>query len=627
MWHDWGMRLALRFSLPVLALVAACVQTRERAPDPETLGATSSALTVGGLFPTGVNAAKAPLAVGAVDPHYVMTSTDVALPGPNDITVTPVLGWAPNTATSDWISAQASAMANVASTYTFTTSFPLSAVNPASAAITGKWYCASTCTVRLNGALVVTNVDPMAAATLNNFTIPAGSPFQLGNNTLDFQVTPGADAVVGLQVVDLAGTVNGCNADNQCAAGTQFCNTQAATCVARNANGAVIPTLTGHTPPLTGVCSAAVGTAVCTSAVCDTTDNKCGYANAGGPCSAADAPTVCRSSTCSVSGACEPIGGCLVDGDCAALNRWCAFPTMACTVKVANGMAISASANHVPVLNGTCTAAAGTTVCISGVCDAGDNLCGYANGTNGCNAANGATVCRSGNCSLDGTCIAAGVCNVDADCSAGKWCKISTHACTPSLANNTAMPTDPPHVNPALNGTCTAAAGTLVCTSGVCDVTGNACGLAEGHGPCTLADGVAKCRSNVCSANGTCRPTGGCNVDADCTVATPKCNASHTCQAPMPDGGLDEDAGQPDASTKDAGGPDAATPSADGGTPAPPVEPPPAATPSASSSDGGGCETTGNSPPLPTGAVLGVLGFAWMITRRRRSSSHRSDER
>src|ERR1700688_3233741 len=150
-----------------------------------------------------------------------------------------------------------------------------------------------------------------------------------------------------------------------------------------------------------------------------------------------------------------------------------------------------------------------STQCMSGVCDPADMRCGYANGDGPC--INGA-VCRSGSCSVNLKCQPAGGCNVDADCAGNTWCNEAAHTCTPRLANNTSMPSDPAHTNPILNGTCTTAAGQLVCASGVCDTNDNRCGFANGDGPCISG---TVCRSGVCGTGGTCVPAvGGCNVAA-----------------------------------------------------------------------------------------------------------------
>jgi MYXO-CTERM domain-containing protein len=132
-----------------------------------------------------------------------------------------------------------------------------------------------------------------------------------------------------------------------------------------------------------------------------------------------------------------------------------------------------------------------------------------------------------------------GGCIVDADCAAGSWCNESMHQCLAQLPNGSSIPTDAPHMNPTLDGSCTPAAGTLVCESGVCDGSDNRCGYANGNGPCTSMNGGTVCRSGQCSMSGTCEPMGGCNRNADCTNPNlPVCDTtSHTCSAKSGTGG------------------------------------------------------------------------------------------
>ena len=344
----------------------------------------------------------------------------------------------------------------------------------------------------------------------------------------------------------------GCAKDTDCPAG-DWCDESVSTCTATLANGVAVPTDGSHTnPTLNGTCTAAAGTLVCTSAVCDTADNKCGDAHGDGTCTAGNAATVCRSGACSTSGTCEPAGGCDVDADCAAGN-WCNETSRTCTAKIANGGAIPTDSSHTnPTLNGTCTVAAGTLVCTSAVCDTADNKCGYANGDGPCTATSGVTVCRSGTCSPGGTCQPPGACNVDADCSAGHFCSESMHLCLPQVANGGAVPTDPPHTNPTLDGTCTTAAGALACASGVCD-SDNECGYRNGDGPCVAGDGGASalCRSGLCApASGSGPVCVACVSDADCSGG--QVCVGNACVAPS------VDAGSPDSGASDASaGPDA----------------------------------------------------------------------
>jgi Cys-rich repeat protein len=239
-------------------------------------------------------------------------------------------------------------------------------------------------------------------------------------------------------------------------------------------------------------------------------------------------------------------GGCNADADCTSGN-WCNESSHACTAKIANGGAVPTDGAHSnPTLNGTCTTAAGALVCTSGVCDTGDNDCGYANGDGPCTATSGATVCRSGACSSSGTCEPAGGCAVDADCASGQYCNESAHTCTPKVANGIAVPTDPGHSNPTLDGTCTVAAGALACVSSVCD-TDNSCGFRNGDGPCTPGDGgtSAVCRSGLCASPGDAGAVCvACVADGDCPTGQ-VCSTSNACVAAAVDAGL-ADGGLPD---------------------------------------------------------------------------------
>ena len=75
-----------------------------------------------------------------------------------------------------------------------------------------------------------------------------------------------------------------------------------------------------HEPDGQRHCTPAAGAVVCASGVCDTHDNKCGYANGDGPCTTGDAgdgSPVCRSNVCATTGSnaglCE---GCTVNSEC-----------------------------------------------------------------------------------------------------------------------------------------------------------------------------------------------------------------------------------------------------------------------------------------------------------------------
>jgi hypothetical protein len=415
------------------------------------------------------------------------------------------------------------------------------------------------------GTVTCTIPGPLAPGGFGNFSITVNV-----NCGTTGTLTEGNYWISSTQEVPLLGpvvnTVVGCTQDSQCLVGN-WCNETAKTCGPTLANGTTIPTDPPHAAPtLNGTCTVAAGTLVCTSAVCDTTDNKCGFLNGDGPCTVADGGvvcrsgvcdpndlkcgyavgdgpctmanggTVCRSGVCSANGLCEPPGGCNVDADCTG-GKWCNESVHACTPKVGNGTPIPTDPPHMsPTLNGTCSLAAGTLTCVSAVCDVNDNKCGYANGDGPCTIATGGTVCRSSVCSVNNLCMPSGGCNVDGDCTGGNWCLETTHTCTPKVPNGSAVPNDPPHTSPTLSGTCTAPAAALTCISGVCD-TDNLCGYANGDGPCTVGNGGLVCRSGVCSANGKCEPAGGCNVDADCTGGNWCLESTHSCTAKIANGG------------------------------------------------------------------------------------------
>jgi hypothetical protein len=132
------------------------------------------------------------------------------------------------------------------------------------------------------------------------------------------------------------------------------------------------------------------------------------------------------------------------------------------------------------------------------------------------------------------------------------------HLCVPQVANGGAVPTDPTHTNPTLDGTCTTAAGALTCVSGVCD-TDNECGYKNGDGPCVAGDAGAStlCRSGLCAPS-----TGGtsvcvaCVADTDCPGGQ-TCGPSNACIVPSADagagdGGLSDVNASPDAQEPDA---------------------------------------------------------------------------
>ncbi|HMI90979.1 MAG TPA: hypothetical protein VK509_06425, partial [Polyangiales bacterium] len=417
-------------------------------------------------------------------------------------------------------------------------------------------------------------------------------------------------------------SAGGCVVDDDCTS-DEFCDTALNECTDKLANGVTLPTIAGHDPELTGACTDDAALAVCVAGVCDAADAKCGFDNDHGSCDGSNAASVCRSGVCGADGRCGyPDGegsctganaalvcrsgvcgalsqmcadevGCALDADCTSAQL-CDTATTECTPKLPNGTPLPTIVGHDPALDGSCTAAAAVAACSSGVCDAGDDKCGVANGNGTCDQTSAATVCRSGVCSDDGKCgyddgegdctsvnagavCRSGVCSVsnvcmptsgcavDADCTSSQFCNTATAMCTAKLDNGTAIPTIAGH-DPALGGTCSSAVGLAVCKAGVCDAGDDRCGYRNDQGSCTSANAGSVCRSGACGSDGKCgfrdgegtcigtnaaavcrsatcdaetRQCGvpaGCSKDADCTDQQFCNNESGDCVAKLDDG-------------------------------------------------------------------------------------------
>ena len=140
------------------------------------------------LFNTGVNASHVALPGGSADPHYDVLST-----GLDAVVVTNLAGsWLPNTATSQWIWQNATALP--AGTFTFRTTFDMTGLDLLSAIISGRWSTDNIGTnILINGAPTGQTSSGFTAWT--NFSI-LNTSLVAGINTLDFVVTdqgsPGA---------------------------------------------------------------------------------------------------------------------------------------------------------------------------------------------------------------------------------------------------------------------------------------------------------------------------------------------------------------------------------------------------------------------------------------------------
>jgi hypothetical protein len=181
------------------------------------VGGTESFLA--NLFNTGVDASPSLLVDDAVDPHYALPPANVPVGLPADyhgnaVAVSPIchaIGsplncayqkfpgcyvytpWDLTSPVSKWIGPNyTNNGCDLAGTYTYVLNFTLPAgLNPATATISGRWAADNAAGMHLNAA-VVPAVDggvTTGFTAWTPFTIPAGSGFVPGANTLTFIVT------------------------------------------------------------------------------------------------------------------------------------------------------------------------------------------------------------------------------------------------------------------------------------------------------------------------------------------------------------------------------------------------------------------------------------------------------
>jgi MYXO-CTERM domain-containing protein len=124
----------------------------------------------------------------------------------------------------------------------------------------------------------------------------------------------GADGRCRSGLCDSAGIcidMGTCAVDGDCTLGF-WCNVSAKTCTATLANGASLPTDTGHSSPtLDGTCGTGVGALVCQSGVCDPKTKTCGIATGDMTCTT---DTQCISGHCKT--ATSTCVACGTDADC-----------------------------------------------------------------------------------------------------------------------------------------------------------------------------------------------------------------------------------------------------------------------------------------------------------------------
>ncbi|MBX7196212.1 MAG: hypothetical protein K1X94_29420 [Sandaracinaceae bacterium] len=303
---------------------------------------------------------------------------------------------------------------------------------------------------------------------------------------------------------------------------------------------------------------------------------------------------------------------CFRDADCTAGGEFCDTSTNMCVPRIPNGNHVPTITGHDPALDGMCTAPVGDAVCVSRVCEASDDLCGYRNGLEGgpctvatgsvvcrsgvcspgdghcgyrdgegpCTAADGAIVCRSGICGSDGLCRPTTGCDRDSDCvTETQYCDTASHTCVPRIPNGMAVPMTPGH-DPTLDGECSEPVGDAVCLSRVCEASDDLCGLLPGS-TCASPE---ECRTSICAPDAVC---GVCDESTPCPTGEVCDVPSGTCHG--------TDAGLADAGVGDAGMGDRPHGLAGGAC---------------------GCSVRTDAPKSGWLALLGLLGLA--LARRRR---------
>jgi hypothetical protein len=166
------------------------------------------AAPIPGLFNSGVDDTGAVLADNAIDTHYTITlNPDGGLPDAivEDSTRFPIVAgpWMANSTTSKWIGPRFFTEQAAGGDYTYSITFDLTGLDPASAIVTGQWTSDNAGPDILINGVSTGNSNPGSFGTYTAFTISTG--FIDGLNTLEFRVNNAALGYTGLRV-ELSGT-------------------------------------------------------------------------------------------------------------------------------------------------------------------------------------------------------------------------------------------------------------------------------------------------------------------------------------------------------------------------------------------------------------------------------------
>lgn len=163
-------------------------------------------IPIPGLYNTGVDNNRLPLADGEIDPHYVLAlSPDESFPGPDARVVLsnrfPIGTWIDNDNKSKWIAPRSDAEEfNKFGVYVYTLYFSLNGFKPETAEIVGFW------TTDNNGMDILINgkstgfYTNYTAFSDGFFPFSIKESFTFGTNSISFIVNNG-EAPTGLRVV------------------------------------------------------------------------------------------------------------------------------------------------------------------------------------------------------------------------------------------------------------------------------------------------------------------------------------------------------------------------------------------------------------------------------------------
>jgi hypothetical protein len=163
------------------------------------------------IYNTGVSDAGVPLAHGSDELHYTL---EVVPGGTTDVQVLtssggfPIGPWLGDNLTSAWMGPDTFQADGPIGLYTYQTTFDLTGLNPATAALTGQWSADNTgVSILLNG-LPTLNIPAPGFGGWTPFSIGPGlASFAAGTNTLQFLVE-NAGGPTGLRVEFFSATAD-----------------------------------------------------------------------------------------------------------------------------------------------------------------------------------------------------------------------------------------------------------------------------------------------------------------------------------------------------------------------------------------------------------------------------------